>query len=1021
MKKYILPLLPLLAIIVGVVAAFGTGGTDAPPEPVVLGEEDLMEQVEIWRNQYRRMTPGDGPLVQDVGELPAAWEEFGNRWSSAPAERDLATWLVPFSAERQGDTTVIRDADGTVLWSGTTDFAKPGSTNVTITGALVDEADWPFYDAARWEVFRRLHEMDEMHGGMRGTNGPYTNGLRFTNIWMETNGNCRLGLAWESNGVVEVFCRAMHTETWTSTVVYTKDENQVVTNEFTHWRQLDTFHGIPDDWVLLGTTTITNGSGIFTDTNHVPDYDRVKFYAAAALADFDDDGLSDGQEWLGGTSATNGDTDNDGLSDYDERNVYHTDPNKADTDEDGITDGAEVLRELDPLDRDSDHDGLFDGAEDVWQTNPKNPDSDHDGLPDGWEVDNGLVPTNATGANGADGDPDNDGFPNSLEFLLGGGAMNPAWSGEQLAYRLCHLQNGDTQPGLRVVIEDALNCGGANDTRQNVVASLNVPALMECGYCINLAVEGKVEDQNSGYDKVLFEAAADTEFFEGNNNLNGCTMATKCATNQVLIMANSQVRLRYDTVGHMYHTGAYAKVVDATVAAPYGVEVDGPDFLCIGNTAPLSVSASDGGPFTWSVSGEAATISPGGVLTAVTTGVAVVTASNAGGCTGSKTVKVVELQGIMSLCPNLPDFGSFGFNPELFEGGKIDFGEPDRNPPYWWLPGTYANPSSRVHKIFYKYAKTGHPLNAPLDICLDSVLSDYDLPENGPSFHWRLLDGPSDSGAFVETNGLSVRFRNPTKGGLYMFLLEIGVPGGATLSSGAWVLLPKAGGEIGAWLANEVPLAVQRAQAWSNAVAAVAQACGEDEDDFLEMAWIKIASDNFDYQGVAGNPTHRYSFTDADRPAGHQPDPSIPGMAGAKGNGDWDEPSYATLKGVVVHRSKITDLMYAVWGRELGYGLLALKFGAYRNAISRSMWDDDSSQKAIELGSALYDAHAQNGDLGAVLTPIRSAELQTPDDCSGLNDVNLWPDTVPVSSVNAFSFPAMPTNYSYLIQPVTPR
>lgn len=641
MKKYILLLLPLLAIIVGVVAAFGTGGTDAPPEPVVLGEEDLMEQVEIWRNQYRRMTPGDGPLVQDVGELPAAWEEFGNRWSSAPAERDLATWLVPFSAERQGDTTVIRDADGTVLWSGTTDFAKPGSTNVTITGALVDEADWPFYDAARWEVFRRLHEMDEMHGGMRGTNGPYTNGLRFTNIWMETNGNCRLGLAWESNGVVEVFCRAMHTETWTNTVVYTNDENQVVTNEFTHWRQLDTFHGIPDDWVLLGTTTITNGSGIFTDTHHVPDYDRVKFYAAAALADFDDDGLSDGQEWLGGTSATNGDTDNDGLSDYDERNVYLTDPNKADTDEDGITDGAEVLRELDPLDRDSDHDGLFDGAEDVWQTNPKNPDSDHDGLPDGWEVDNGLVPTNATGANGADGDPDNDGFPNYLEFLLGGGAMNPAWSGEQLAYRLCHLQNGDTQPGLRVDIEDALNCGGANDTRQNVADSLNVPALMECGYYINLAVEGKVEDQNSGYDKVSFEAAADTEFFEGNNNLNRCTMATKCATNQVLIMANSQVRLRYDTVGHMYHTGAYAKVVDATVAAPYAVAVSGPKFLRIGNTAAFTASGGAGGPFSWSVVGNAAIIGQNGLLQAVTNGVATVMATDStGGCTGTKDIVV---------------------------------------------------------------------------------------------------------------------------------------------------------------------------------------------------------------------------------------------------------------------------------------------------------------------------------------------------------------------------------------------
>lgn len=668
MKKAIgVILLVAVAVLgVGAVIAFATGEADHAAAPaadtVFLGEVDLAEQMEIWRNQYRRMTPGDAPLVQDVGTWPAAWEEFSSRWASAPAERNLATWLVPVVAERTGALTVLRDADGNALWSGTTDFSKEESANVTLTGSLVSEEDWALWEAAREEIDRRLGatRFSETGGGMRGTNGPYTNGLRFTNIWMETNGDYRLDLAWEEDGEVEVFSRAMHTETWTNIVVYTNDENEVVTNEFTHWRQLDTFHGIPDDWVLLGTTIITNGSGSFTDTNHVPDYDRVKFYVAAALADFDNDGLSDGQEWTGGTNPANGDSDNDGLSDYDERNVYHTDPNKADTDEDGIDDGNEVLRGLDPRDKDSDHDGLNDGAEDVWQTEALNPDSDRDGLPDGWEVDNGLVPTNANGANGADGDPDGDGFPNSLEFLLGGGAMNPAWSGEQLAYRLCHLQNGDNQPGLRVDIEDALNCGGSNDTHQNVAASLNVPALMDCGYYINLAVEGKVEDQNSGYDKVSFEAAADTEFFEGNNNLNRCTMATKCATNQVLIMANSQVRLRYDTVGHMYHTGAYAKVVDATVAAPCGVEVEGPGFMIVGDTAQMTVTEAVAGTWSWSVSGDAATITSGGLLTAATSGVSVVTATAPNGCSVSKEVVVfcidsVQVREARNPCNRVPN------------------------------------------------------------------------------------------------------------------------------------------------------------------------------------------------------------------------------------------------------------------------------------------------------------------------------------------------------------------------------
>ena len=36
------------------------------------------------------------------------------------------------------------------------------------------------------------------------------------------------------------------------------------------------------------------------------------------------------------------DTDGDGLSDWEEINIYHTDPNKADTDGDGYKDGQEI-------------------------------------------------------------------------------------------------------------------------------------------------------------------------------------------------------------------------------------------------------------------------------------------------------------------------------------------------------------------------------------------------------------------------------------------------------------------------------------------------------------------------------------------------------------------------------------------------------------------------------------------------------------------------------------------------------
>ncbi len=46
-------------------------------------------------------------------------------------------------------------------------------------------------------------------------------------------------------------------------------------------------------------------------------------------------------------------------------------------------------------------------------------DTDGDGLPDDWELANGLNPYSATGNDGANGDPDQDGFTNLQEFLAG--------------------------------------------------------------------------------------------------------------------------------------------------------------------------------------------------------------------------------------------------------------------------------------------------------------------------------------------------------------------------------------------------------------------------------------------------------------------------------------------------------------------------------------------------------------------------------------------------------------------------
>jgi hypothetical protein len=98
------------------------------------------------------------------------------------------------------------------------------------------------------------------------------------------------------------------------------------------------------------------------------------------------------------------DFDNDGLSDAEEY-AARTDPINADSDGDGIADGAETNTGIfvndsdtgtNPRDDDSDGDGLVDGAEvDTHQTDPTDADSDGDGTDDGDELLAGTDPNDA--------------------------------------------------------------------------------------------------------------------------------------------------------------------------------------------------------------------------------------------------------------------------------------------------------------------------------------------------------------------------------------------------------------------------------------------------------------------------------------------------------------------------------------------------------------------------------------------------------------------------------------------------
>jgi len=161
------------------------------------------------------------------------------------------------------------------------------------------------------------------------------------------------------------------------------------------------------------------------------------------------------------------DPDRDGLTAAEE-NALGTSPTNPDSDGDGLLDGWEVKHGLNPLsnagadgrDGDPDNDGLNNLQEQLVGTDPHDTDSDDDGLLEEWEVRFQLNPASSAGVNGAAGDPDGDGFANAQEQLAGTNPRDPA-SAFRLRLRLesksiLHL-SWDAVVGKRYQLEYTTN------------------------------------------------------------------------------------------------------------------------------------------------------------------------------------------------------------------------------------------------------------------------------------------------------------------------------------------------------------------------------------------------------------------------------------------------------------------------------------------------------------------------------------------------------------------------------------
>jgi hypothetical protein len=151
----------------------------------------------------------------------------------------------------------------------------------------------------------------------------------------------------------------------------------------------------------------------------------------------------------------------------------------ADQDGDTLDNQAEFTANTAPDSMDTDGDGVNDndelGATYGFATNPTLPDSDGDGLRDLWELTNNLNPLVATGNDGANGDPDNDGSPNILE-QANGTDPNAAGTGFSSPYAKITIPGSFTGWNVNGNWENTMKLVGNNSWRALVFVSTNTMA-----------------------------------------------------------------------------------------------------------------------------------------------------------------------------------------------------------------------------------------------------------------------------------------------------------------------------------------------------------------------------------------------------------------------------------------------------------------------------------------------------------------------------------------------------------------
>jgi hypothetical protein len=700
---------------------------------------------------------------------------------------------------------------------------------------------------------------------------------------------------------------------------------------------------------------------------------------------------------------------------------------------------------------DSDADGLTAFREAEFGTSDSDADSDDDGLPDGWEANYDLDPLSAAGNDGPAGDPDGDTVTNLDEFIVGtsprfdesapppapeppptGAApanlddLNPDFNFISFSSpQGLSLQNDAAVVGADIRVVDA------GDFRSGAVWTANKMPIAKgftTTFTFNL-LDGHSDGisfviQNSsaapplttghlmGYTGIPNSLAVELDTYR--NALNSdpafehLSVHTRGASDPndadelysiASASAGSGLTLGNHTMGVAYDAPTSALFVSIDGVLTLGVIVnlettlnldDGKAYIGIMSTTGVP-AATDGPTMLYSWSADFITSPAAADLRLLR-----VSANRTD--TGSP---IFELEAIGQ--QQVEDFG----------GGFTEWGQPDAYP-FQLQQQANANPTRgeypRSFDVYFDQVARPVPnenLATSFSVNLEAFI-EGGFPESTYNMVWSFEQGSTNAGRIVNFGhmaALEFDDTDPPTAGLYKIRCEARMPGESAApvsrTAVAYILLPYAGPEITDWLIEEARQIARVGGVGDQWVSHVDDEAtifsipfpifgpiDIDGPRFRQRAFTSVSWNMFDYAdqmtfgGVLYPPTPRFNFADSQR---RLDDP-------LKDNYPFNDPSYATLQGLVVARQKITNVLWAVWGRTVGYSELELLLGSNANNMQKLKFEDKSSNNGVRLGSSLCDAirlDKSNAEiLQEVLTRANGRGIQTD---GSLNDVRLWP------------------------------